>query len=98
MRNYTLNHSRVQTYRVTHNPGHHNFLISPRLLHEKNLRFIYSDESNRDVEKLIPVDYLRPHLKYKRIFHKDEKTLRYEFRGEAFEVDEKIIFEYESRI
>lgn len=89
MRKYTLNHCRVAVYRVTHNPGHHNFLISPRLLHEKTLRFIYGDEV-----KLVPVEYIGPHLKYKRIFHKDEQTLQYEFRGEAYEIDENIIFNY----
>ena len=89
MKQSKLNHSRVDVYRVTHNQGHHNFLISPRLLHEKTLKFIYRNET-----KLIPVDYLGPHLKYKKIFHTDEATLKREFRGECYEIDENVIFNF----
>ena len=93
MKSYTLNHSRVSTYRVTHNPGHHNFLISPRLLHERVLKFIYRKHNSTET-KIIPLEYIGKYLKYKRIFHYDEVDLKAEYRGEAYEIDENIIFEY----
>lgn len=93
MRIYTLSHSRVPTYRVTHNQKHHNFLISPSLLHEDTLKFIYRND-DIDVVKFMPVMYLGKHLKFKKIFHIDEVDLKAEYRGEAYEIDENLIFEY----
>ena len=61
----------MSTYRVTHNPKHHNFLISPRMLHEDTLKFIYRNDGV-DVVKFVPVMYLGKHLKFKNIFHIDE--------------------------
>ena len=83
----------MSTYRVTHNQKHHNFLISPRPLHEDTLKFIYRNDGV-DVVKLVPVVYLGKHLKFKKIFHIDEVDLKAEYRCEAYEVDENIIFEY----
>ena len=90
MRRYTLSHLRASTYRVTHNPKHRNFLISPRLLHEDILKFIYRND-DVDVVKFVLVMYLGKHLKFKKIFNIDEVDLKAEYRGE---VDENIIFEY----
>ena len=83
----------MSTYRVTHNPKHHNFLISPRLLHEDILKFIYRNDGV-DVVKFVPVVYLGKYLKFKKIFHIDEVGLKAEYRGEAYEIDENLIFEY----
>lgn len=93
MRSYALNHSKVSVYRVTHNPNHNNFLISPKLLQENILKFVYNDNGNV-VEKLIPLEYVGPHLKYKLFFHTDELTLKREFRGEAYSINADIIFNF----
>ena len=46
------------------------------------------------VEKLIPLEYVGPHLKYKLFFHTDELTLKREFRGEAYSINADIIFNF----
>lgn len=93
MKNYVLNHTRVSVYRVTHNQNHNNFLISPRLLQETVIRFKYVI-NGVEIEKKVPLEYIGPHLKYKRFFHTDEYTLKKEFRGEAYSIDADIIFNY----
>ena len=44
--------------------------------------------------KFVPVMYLGKHFKFKKISHIDEVDLKAEYRGEAYEIDENLIFEY----
>ncbi len=88
-----LNHSRVETYKVTHNPRYNNFLISKDYIHERELKFIYN-ENGTTVEKIIPMAYLGPHLQQKMFFHKDEFLLKRVFRGTAYSVKQNIVFNY----
>lgn len=68
------------------------------MLHEDTLKFIYRNDGvdvvSVDVVKFVPVVYLGKHLKFKKIFHIDEVDLKAEYRGEAYEIDENLIFEY----
>ena len=89
----SYNHARVETYKVTWRPGYKNFIIHPHYLHEENLKFVYEVEG-KQVEKVIPVTYLGPHLKTRMFFSKDEATLFREFRGWAYEIPEEIVFNY----
>lgn len=88
-----MTHKRVLTYKVTHNPAYNNFLISPRLLFEDVIEFVY-DDCGTTVRKNIPMKYLGPFLKKKMFFHTDEITLKREYKGEAYYVDENVIYEY----
>ena len=87
----SLNHSRVDIYKVTHNPKYHNFLISPRLLFEKTLNFVYTEDGHSH-KKTVPLSVIGPHLKKKMFFHTDEQTLMRQYKGEAYYIDENIIF------
>ena len=92
-RNYNLNHSRVEFYKVSKRTKHHNFVISPQDLHEENLRFVYED-NGETIEKIIPLSYLGPNLKYIPFYSLNDFTLRREYRGGAYFVKEDIIFNY----
>lgn len=92
-RNYNLNHSRVKFYKVSKRTKHRNFVISPQYLHEENLRFVY-DNNGEIVEKIIPLSYLGPNLKYVPFYSLNDFTLRREYRGGAYFVKEEVIFNY----
>ena len=92
-RNYNLNHSRVEFYKVSKRTKHHNFVISPQDLHEENLRFVYED-NGETIEKIIPLSYLGPNLKYVPFYSLNDFTLRREYRGGAYFVKEDVIFNY----
>lgn len=92
-RNYNLNHSRVEFYKVSKRTKHHNFVISPQYLHEENLRFVY-EENGEIIEKIIPLSYLGPKLHYVPFYSLNDFTLRREYRGGAFFVKEEVIFNY----
>lgn len=90
----SLNHARVLVYRVTQNKKYHNFLIHPEYLFEKELLFVYTDMDGKEVYKVIPLTYLGPRLKKKMFFAEDEATLKKEFRGVAYAVNEQDIIKY----
>lgn len=92
-RNYNLNHSRVEFYKVSKRTKHHNFVISPQYLYEENLRFVY-ENNGETVEKIIPLSYLGPNLKYVPFYSLNDFTLRREYRGGAYFVKEDVIFNY----
>ncbi len=92
-RNYNLNHSRVKFYKVSKRTKHNNFVISPQYLHEENLKFVY-EENGETIEKIIPLSYLGPNLKYVPFYSLNDFTLRREYRGGAFFVKEEVIFNY----
>ena len=88
-----LNHSRVEYYRITHDGVHNNFLIHPDYLFEKALKFVYED-NGETIEKIIPVSKIGRYLKTKTFWGRDEMTLKSEYRGYAYMIDDKIIFRY----
>ena len=88
-----LNHARVEYYRVTHNPGHNNFLIRPDYLFENALKFVY-EKNGETIEKIISVPYIGPYLKKKMFWEYDEALLKKVFHGVAYSVPEQIIFNY----
>lgn len=91
---HSLNHARVSVYRVTQNKRFRNFLIQPDYLFEKELLFVYTDIDGQKVHKVIPLTYLGPRLKKKMIFRDDEATLKKEFGGVAYSINEEYIINY----
>lgn len=89
----SLNHSRVDVYKVSKRTKHHNFVISPQYLHEETLRFVY-EENGETFEKIIPLSYLGPHLHYVPFYSINDFTLCREYRGGAYFVKEEVIFNY----
>ena len=85
---------RTENYLVTHNPGFHNFLISPKLIMSENaLRFVYR-KGGFDIEKIIPLSYIGPHLKFRAMNKWDEQLMKYERRGFVYYIDENVVFDY----
>ena len=88
----THNHHRVETFKVTYNPVYKNFLIGENYLYEKELLFVYNKDG-KIVEKKIPLKYIGPFLKLRKMMRRDEDdVLRY--RGMAYEVLPEAIFNY----
>lgn len=89
----THNHHRVEVFKVTHNKQYNNFLIGQNYLYEKELLFVY-DKDGQHFEKRVPLKYIGPHLKQRKLMHYNENDLKFEYRGMAFEVPPEIIFNY----
>lgn len=91
---HSLNHARVSVYRVTQNKRFSTFLIQPDYLFEKELLFVYNDINGQEVHKVIPLTYLGPRLKKKMFFKYDEVTLKKEFGGVVYSINEQDIINY----
>ena len=61
---------------------------------EKELLFVYTDEDEQEVHKVIPLTYLGPRLKKKMFFIHDEVTLKKEFGGVVYSINEQYIIKY----
>lgn len=91
---HSLNHARVSVYRVTQNKNFRNFLIRPELLFEEEILFVYNDIDGKEIHKVIPLTYLGPRLKKKMFFRDDEVTLKKEFGGVVYSINEQDIINY----
>ena len=85
---------RTNYYKVTHNEKYNNFMISPKLLFEEYLNFVYKDSSNKEVSKISSTKEIGPHLKYKKLFSRDADNSILEFKGISYTIPSDFVFNY----
>lgn len=88
-----MSRKRVEFYAIKHYPNKHNFIISPKLIHEESLKFIY-EQNGEHIEKIVPVKVIGPFLVGFPINKWDEDLREYQYKGFVYAVNEKIIFKY----
>ena len=87
----SYSHTRKAIYKITRNEKFsHHFFISPNLIYEKELLFVYNDGSNV-IQKKIPVADVIKHATVKKFFGRDPKTLKPKYRGFAYEIPSHVI-------
>lgn len=93
-RTRNLNHARVNTYRVTMNERFdHHFLISPSLIFENEIMFVYNDNGT-EIQKSIPTKDIIRHCTVMKFFGRDPETLHAKYNGYAYEVSADVIKNY----
>ena len=87
-------HARVPVYTVTRHRDFDNFLMNPDFIHEDKIRFVYTDESGKPVEKIIPLEDIIHHAKSFPIYKENEFTLRKEYKGWVYKVESAFVTSY----
>ena len=90
----THTHARKSIYTITRNERFsHHFLVSPDLIYESELLFVYNDDGNV-VQKKVPLTFVMKHAGIKRFFGRDPETLRARYCGYVYEVPSQVIETY----
>lgn len=91
---WTPNHARTSIYTVTRNERFaHHFLVSPNLITEDKLQFVYNDGKSV-ITKIVPIKVVMQNAKPIKFFGRDPETLRSVYNGYAYEVPSSVIETY----
>ena len=88
-------HKRVAVYKVTQNTQYNHFLMNPTYIYEKQVKFVYDTPSGKTIEKVIPVEDIIQHSKYRIIGHWDEgdPTL-WVNKGYVYQIEKDFVYNY----
>jgi len=90
----SYNHARKDVYTCKRNERFANhFLVSPKMIYENELRFVYFD-GKTEVSKKVPMTVVIRNAKPRKFFGVDPETGRPEWKGEAYEIPSHVIETY----
>jgi len=90
---FKLTHKRVSVYKVTRNEQFKDsFLISPNLIFENEIEFVYKEGEN-EIHKTISMKDVMPNVKIKKFYGKDSE-MNIRFKGYVYEICSKFVESY----